>query len=91
MDGSINDFMIIGVNIILRDNPAKSVTGEPTFHSEFQIIGQLPMDDFQKLRKVSREPTLTLRCDFGEYNVMVRHLEYDAIKETYSLYVVQKH
>lgn len=90
MDAALNEFMLIGINVILRDNPVKKETGETSFHSEFQIIGQLPLDEFMQLRKTCNEKQLTLRCDFGNYTVQVRHLEYDSIKETYSLYLVEK-
>ena len=90
MDAALNEFMLVGVNIILRDNPNNKVVGQNSMQSEFQIIGQLPMDDFKELRKTSMEPSLQLRCDFGDYNVEIRHLEYNSIKETFSLYLVSK-
>ena len=90
MDAALNEFMLVGVNIILRDNPNKKEAGQNSWHSEFQIVGQLPIDDFKQLRKTSTEPTLQLRCDFGDFNVEIRHLEYNSIKETFSLYLVSK-
>jgi hypothetical protein len=90
MDAALNEFMLVGVNIIVRDNPTKKEPNQKVLHSEFQVIGQLAIDDFKKLRATCIEPSLQLRCDFGDYTVELRHLEYDSIKETFSLYLVSK-
>lgn len=90
MDAALNEFMLVGVNIILRENPTKKEPGQKVLHSEFQVIGQLAIDDFKKLRTTCIEPTLQLRCDFGNHDVELRHLEYDSLKETFSLYLVSK-
>jgi hypothetical protein len=90
MDAALNEFMLVGVNIILRENQTKKETGSNVLHSEFQIIGQLSIDDFKELRKACQEPALVFRCDFGDFTVELRHLEYDSIKETFSLYLVSK-
>jgi hypothetical protein len=90
MDAALNEFMLVGVNIILRENPTKKEPGDKTLHSEFQIIGQLAIDDFNELRKAVQGPALVFRCDFGDFTVELRHLEYDSIKETFSLYLVSK-
>jgi hypothetical protein len=91
MEAALNEYMLVGVNIILRDNPRPgSENGDNNFHCEFQVIGQVPVEEFKKLRKTAHEKELMLRCDFGEFRVQLRHLEYDSIKETFSLYVAEK-
>ena len=90
MDAALNEFMLVGINIILRENPTKKEPNQRILHSEFQIVGQLNLEDFKGLRKACQESELSLRCDFGNFDVELRHLEYDSIKETYSLYLVSK-
>ena len=60
------------------------------FHCEFEITGQLQVEEFKKLRKTAHQHELELRCEFGNYVVTLRHLEYDSIKETFSLFLVEK-
>jgi len=90
MDAALNEFMLIGINIVLRDNPVKTKSGGIMIRSEFEIVGQITLEEFKDLRKTSQTKELSLRCDFGNYIVKLKHLEYNSIKETYSLYVVEK-
>ena len=92
MDAALNEFMLVGVNIHFKDVPNKGSKGNGTnsFHTEFEITGQLTIEDFKGLRKACHEHELGLRCDLGNYVVKLRGLEYDSIHETFTLKLKEK-